>query len=306
MIDISIITPFFNCKKIINKHYDFHKLLINKSNCEIIYVDDSSTDGSYVKLKKIINAEKKKNVSIYSLDRNYGPGVARNLAIKKSLGKYLIFLDADDKLNLKAFSKVLKKIKKNNKEDIFFLGYQKKKNPQIDLSKNKFDKKILLKKYLRTELDMNPNFYLFRKNFILNNKIFFQSGFYEDIPFILKCFFYSKKFNFFPEEIYIKNNYRNSITNSFTEKHIFSFVNSSKEKFKFFNLNMRSKLPLSFVDDLQYGLRGDYCFVKKIITKCKLKKNYQKKIINFYKKLISRKFTPLTGYDKIVKRDLFS
>ena len=153
---------------------------------------------------------------------------------------------------------------------------------------------------------MNPNFYVFRKNLLLKNKILFKKGFYEDIPFILKSFFYSRKFNYFPEKLYIKNNIEGSITNTFSEKHLISFVNSSREKFDFFNLKMKSKLPIYYENNLQYGLRGDYCFVKKNIAKSKLKKKYQKKIINFYKKLISPNFTALTQYDKIVKEDLFS
>ena len=69
---------------------------------------------------------------------------------------------------------------------------------------------------------------------------------------------------------------------------------------------MKSKVPLYFTNNLQYGLRGDYCFVKKNIAKNNLKKNNLRKIINFYKKLISPNFTALTHYDKIVKEDLFS
>lgn len=305
MVNITIITPFFNCEKTILKHYDYHKSLTYKLNCEIIYVNDCSTDNSYKILKKKINSEKRKNINIYSLNKNHGPGIARNLAITKSQGNYLIFLDSDDKLDLKIFQKIFIKTKKN-KSDIFFLGYKKKNNPQINLSKYKFNKKTLIEKYLRTELDMNPNFYIFRKNLILNNKIFFKKGFYEDIPFVLKCFFFSKKFNSFTEKLYIKNNHKGSITNTFTERHVISFINSSKEKFRFFNSNMKSKFPKYFEDNLQYGLRGDYCFVKKNIVKSKLKKKYQKKIINFYKKLIGPNFTALTHYDKIVKEDLFS
>ena len=305
MVNITIITPFFNCEKIIKKHYDFHKSLTNKSNCEIIYVNDCSTDRSYKILKKNVSKGKIKNIHIYSVNKNQGPGIARNLAIRKSLGNYLIFLDVDDKLELKIFYKIIEKLKKN-KSDIFFLGYKKKNNLQIDLSKNKFSKKILLEKYLRTELYMNPNFYIFRKNFLLKNKIFFKKGYYEDIPFILKCFFYSKKFISFPEKLYIKNSIEGSITNTFSEKHLISFINSSKEKFKFFNLKMKSKVPLYFTNNLQFGLRGDYCFVKKNIAKSNLKKNNLRKIINFYKKLISPNFTALTNYDKIVKEDLFS
>ena len=60
MVNITIITPFFNCEKTILKHYDYHKSLTYKLNCEIIYVNDCSTDNSYKILKKKINSEKRK------------------------------------------------------------------------------------------------------------------------------------------------------------------------------------------------------------------------------------------------------
>ena len=40
---------------------------------------------------------------------------------------------------------------------------------------------------------------------------------------------------------------------------------------------MKSKFPKYFEDNLQYGLRGDYCFVKNIV-KSKLKKNIKKRL----------------------------
>ena len=306
MVKISIIIPFFNCEKISKEHYNFHRLIISKINCELIYVDDYSTDNTYKNLKKIIYKDNKKEISIYKLNKNYGPGIARNFAIKKSLGNYLIFLDIDDRLNINLLKKILNKFNSKKKVDILFIGFKKKDNPQINLSKMRFSKKTLLKKYLRTDLDMNSNFYIFRKNFLLKNKIFFNKGYYEDIVFMLKCFFYSRKNNFFPERVYIKNNYKGSITNTFSEKHLLNFINSSKKKYDFFNFKMKSKLSKNLISDLQHGLRSDYCFAKKIIKKCKLKNNYEKKINNFYKKIIGHKFMALTAYDKIVKRELFN
>ena len=47
---------------------------------------------------------------------------------------------------------------------------------------------MLVKKFLRTEFDMGSNFYLFKKKFLIDKKIFFKKGFFEDILFMLKVF----------------------------------------------------------------------------------------------------------------------
>ena len=100
--DLSIIIPFYNSKKLVNQ--SLKKLLrINKifSNIEIIYVNNNSSDGSEAIVKnKIKNLE---NISLYktSKEMGMGPGVARNLGIKKSNSNNLFFLDIDDEIEIK-------------------------------------------------------------------------------------------------------------------------------------------------------------------------------------------------------------
>ena len=87
---------------------------------------------------------------------------------------------------------------------MIFINYFKKKNLQINLCKKKLPIKSIVKLFLRTELEMCSNFYLFNKNFLLKNKIYFLKGYYEDILFMLKVFFYTKKFYIFNKKVYLK------------------------------------------------------------------------------------------------------
>lgn len=87
----SIVIPTFNRS---NKIIRAIKSIIKNNNksFEIIVVDDHSTDNTRTVLKKNNNIKIKK----IFLKENYGPGYARNKAIKIASGKWVVFLDSDD------------------------------------------------------------------------------------------------------------------------------------------------------------------------------------------------------------------
>ena len=89
---ISIIIPTYNYAEYIQKAID-SVLAQTYKNCEIIVVDDGSTDNT----QEIIE-NKYKNKVRYYYQENKGAPAARNKGIKKSKGEYLSFLDADDYL----------------------------------------------------------------------------------------------------------------------------------------------------------------------------------------------------------------
>jgi len=85
----SIIIPTYNSKNYINNC--LNSITNNCDNdLEIIIIDNASTDNTIIiceNFKKINN-----NIRIFKLKKNHGPGYCRNLGIKKSKGKYIVFL----------------------------------------------------------------------------------------------------------------------------------------------------------------------------------------------------------------------
>ena len=75
---------------VINQSFDFEKFV------EIILVDDGSSDGTSKICKRYV--ESYHNNIKYFFKENGGQASARNLGIKYAKGKYVNFLDADDKL----------------------------------------------------------------------------------------------------------------------------------------------------------------------------------------------------------------
>src|SRR2546422_904732 len=62
-------------------------------SCEVIYIDDGSTDQSLVKLRAI--AARDSSVRVISLRRNYGQTAAMSAGIDHARGQILIPMDAD-------------------------------------------------------------------------------------------------------------------------------------------------------------------------------------------------------------------
>lgn len=93
---VSIITPSFNRANII---HETAESIFRQSNpdWEWVIVDDGSTDDSWEVINKF--ATKDSRVKVYQRDREpKGACTCRNIAVTKSSGEFLIFLDTDDLL----------------------------------------------------------------------------------------------------------------------------------------------------------------------------------------------------------------
>lgn len=90
---VSIITPSYNSEKFISNTI---KSVISQTyeNWEMIVVDDCSTDTSCNIVEEY--AQKDNRIKLIKLDKNSGPAIARNIAIKEAKGRYISFLDSDD------------------------------------------------------------------------------------------------------------------------------------------------------------------------------------------------------------------
>jgi glycosyltransferase involved in cell wall biosynthesis len=64
---------------------------------EVICVDDCSTDGSLDRLRSYSRSDAR--VTVIENRENKGPSAARNQGIESASGKYLLFVDADDRID---------------------------------------------------------------------------------------------------------------------------------------------------------------------------------------------------------------
>ena len=96
---ISIIIPVYNVEKYISQCLDS---AINQSlkDIEIIIVDDCGSDKSMDIAKEY--AKNDSRIKIIKNSQNQGPFTSRNNAVLVANGEYLVFLDSDDFLDLRA------------------------------------------------------------------------------------------------------------------------------------------------------------------------------------------------------------
>ncbi len=105
----SIIIPCFNEEKSV--YIVVENICTQFQECNVIVVDDGSTDNSYNELKRI----ESKNLNIIKLEKNQGKGNAMRKGLESidDDTEIIIFTDADDEINPKDIEKVLNQYKKN-------------------------------------------------------------------------------------------------------------------------------------------------------------------------------------------------
>ncbi|PWS26399.1 hypothetical protein DHW03_16595 [Pedobacter yonginense] len=111
---VSVVIPLFNAEKYIATAIES---IINQShqNCEIIVVDDGSTDQSF----QVARRYQSNRVTLIQ-QQNKGASAARNEGLKLAKGEYIQFLDADDFLGKDKIKHQIELIR--NQIDILVLG----------------------------------------------------------------------------------------------------------------------------------------------------------------------------------------
>ena len=189
MPDISIIVPIYNAEKYLNKCIDS---LVNqtKKEIELILINDGSTDNS----ENVIKSYKDKRIK-YFKNKNQGIGKTRNFGIDKATGKYIIFVDSDDYLDLNACEELYKKIEKE-KADLVVCDFYRDIDgnleeviiPSFDTSSLKENKNLLL------DINLAPWNKIYKTKLIKDNNIkFIENLKYEDAPFVVDVIKFSKK-----------------------------------------------------------------------------------------------------------------
>ncbi|MDD3221590.1 MAG: glycosyltransferase family 2 protein [Lachnospiraceae bacterium] len=105
-VQISFIIPVYNGARDIGPCIRAIQKWDGKEAIEIIVVDDGSTDDTGKVCDKA--AEYDSRIHVVHIE-NSGQGIARNQGIAKASGKYLYFVDADDRVCIKAIYKMWQK-----------------------------------------------------------------------------------------------------------------------------------------------------------------------------------------------------
>jgi len=116
----SVIIPIYNVEKYLKEAIDsvIKQTIGFKKNIQIILINDGSPDNSEAICEEYV--EKYPDNIIYIKQKNAGVSAARNNGMQYIEGKYVSFLDADDKWEKTVFKKAYKMFEKN--EDVDVIG----------------------------------------------------------------------------------------------------------------------------------------------------------------------------------------
>ena len=224
---ISFVIPVYNVEKYLNECVE-SVISQNFYDCEVVLVDDGSTDNS----GRICDeyAEKYKFVSVIH-KVNGGLSDARNAGLKIASGDYVLFLDSDDYIAEGSLSAIADSISAYS-PDVVFLNAKKfyPDGKVVPLGDNYSAEKIngKSKAEVMSHLASLPKYpgsactKAIRRQLILDNSLFFEKGLLsEDIDWTMRLFTLAEKFAFCDADYYYYRQRRaGSITNTKTIKNV--------------------------------------------------------------------------------------
>ena len=312
MIKVSVIVPAYNTEKYLKKCLDS---LVKQTldDIEIIVINDCSTD----KTKDILEKYKRKykNIKVINNKTNKGIGYNRNLGITKASGKYIIFVDSDDYLDIDYAKKMydyaelynldmvvcdIKKVNDNGE----FISYES------DI-KNFKTSNLINNPMLLLDINMGPANKLFASKLFKDKKARFAEKLkYEDIVLIPRLIMNSNSIGKIRNVYYNYVIHKNSETTTMNKK-VFDileimnevnrymlecdYYNEIKEELEYLNIrtllrytlqqkNQKDKkIANKFIDDAFNFLNGEFPNWKK--NKYFRKRNVLKRLIETSKLL---------------------
>ena len=198
-VDLSIVVPVYNYVEIIKANIDAILNQKTKYNCELIIVDDGSTDGAGEVIKQYENNSKVKLI----YQKNAGIGAARNTGINNAVGKYIMFVDCDDIVHDDIVEILLNKAYSNDYDMVMCAhDLSKEKNGQIfDIIPNIYPKYNLMG-YKNGDKIMNlaglPWCKVYKRE-LWNNVRFFPGYWYEDTIIQFLIFTQCKNYTYIPK-----------------------------------------------------------------------------------------------------------
>ena len=223
MVKLSIIISIYNCEKYINECLQ-SVCEQNMKEIQIICIDDCSQDDSLQKTRKF--AQKYNFVEIYENEKNIGLGATRNRGIQYALGKYVMFLDADDYIEKNILDKVILYAEEENADILLFdmlmfldAGNESGFNGRQRIRKYAYIPQrgieILCQLIANKEMSGTACGGIYKKEYLNSQRIAFnEDGQHEDIPFTFNALLNAHKVCYLHDTVYYYRQRRDSILHS--------------------------------------------------------------------------------------------
>lgn len=240
--EISVIIPIYNVAPYLEKCLNS---VINQTytNFEVICVNDGSTDKSQQIAERFVKEDSRIKLISQS---NKGLSSARNTAMEKAVGKYIVFLDSDD-FYAPDFLQVMYDVQQKTKSDIVGCDFMKIKDAEDILPEVSRIKPVMYQNALNVLLHKHNFIHfnvwnkLYTRN-VIGNIRFVPDMYYEDWVFNCCVFEKAGSFVWVKEKLYGYRLSNSSIMRSaFNEKKLNDYIRGIQEVAKYFQQNAPEK-----------------------------------------------------------------
>lgn len=224
---ISVVVPMYNVEK-------YLRLCISSilaqsfKDFELILIDDCSTD----KTLEIAESFSDSRIKILRNEKNLGnPGAVRNIGLDAAQGDYIYFCDSDDAIFSIALENFYNAAEKNNADIVNTTKWYNSKNPEFQTLKNvqvkiyamntglsvaEDLKTRITQEFLQNRMHIMPPLFLYRRKFLLDNKIKFPEKITvaEDVIFNFNAVFATNKIIKIDKPLYLYRVRPESISHS--------------------------------------------------------------------------------------------
>ncbi|MGW9429616.1 bifunctional glycosyltransferase/CDP-glycerol:glycerophosphate glycerophosphotransferase [Streptomyces decoyicus] len=194
---------------------------------EVVIVDDCSTDRSF-EVAQQLAAGHPGRVRAFQLPENSGAGgEPRNVGIQHTQGRYVMFLDSDDVLELNACRNMLEAAEETGSDIVSGLTVRL----HMDTRNQKRDEWYAwLYSTTRTLESVTelPDLFVwdtlctnkcYRREFLVENNLLFPKGmFYEDLVFIAEAYLAAQRITLIPNQVYFWHVHEQAAVKSVTNR----------------------------------------------------------------------------------------
>ena len=232
-----------------------------RDDYEVIYVDNGSTDLS-ASLAQDTATELAIPYRSIHLDKNYGPGHARNEGVKAANGEFIVFLDGDDFLSPHALDR-LNEMVLQNPAQVYLYNYARFHENGSRI--NNMNTKLLTEGYKTEPAEIEKilrNFgvawnKMYRKDFLVQKSIIFGEGLYEDIEWNFKVLILASPLYVTPDVLVYYRHRARSVLRS-RDMHHFDALSQGHKMYDFYARDPQLAAL--------YGLRT-YSYIRDVITR---------------------------------------
>lgn len=236
----SIIIPVYNVEKYLHECLDSVLNQTYSGSYEVICVNDGSTDSSLEILRKY--AEKYSKLNVIDTP-NGGTAFARNIGVKASKGEYIWFVDSDDWVKLNSLQVLSDRLELSKPDVLCFNGklcYEEDGREEQD--EGIVENGLTGWEYYNKYALQSRKFHfvcvvlrLYRREFILKNNLFFETGIlHEDNLWVPQMCYYAESISSVADLVYIYRIREGSKMQTVSERKVLDIIRVANKLSEFF------------------------------------------------------------------------